>query len=338
VTDAGATTIPAPIGAPAPQGADALLRSGPKARMLLVVNPKATTVSDRLKNLISYALRSRFDLEAVDTEAQNHATELTREALRDGFEVVVAFGGDGTVNEVANGLTGSDVPLTVLPGGSTNVVSRTLGIPADVVDATERLLALPDPMPVRRIDLAYANERCFLSSAGVGLDADTTKWVHEHTPLKSRAGPLFFTYAALMSFYLKYAGRSPRLVVEAAGERFDGVTAIVQNSDPFTFFRSRPVHVCEDAALDNGTLSLVVLRRARQRDAPSLGWKLLSGRGHLSDHSEVLSRSGLPGARIAALGGAGRADPFPLQVDGDYIGDCREVAFAVRPGALAVVA
>ena len=112
--------------------------------MLIIVNPYATTVSDRLKNLVVYALQGRYDVEAVTTEAQNHAIEIGREARDGGYDVVVAFGGDGTLNEVANGLAGTDVPVSVLPGGSTNVVCRTLGIPNDVVDATEHLLGLAD--------------------------------------------------------------------------------------------------------------------------------------------------------------------------------------------------
>src|SRR5258705_2635001 len=84
----------------------------PKKRMLVIVTPYATTVSDRLKNLVVYALQGRYDVEAIDTQAQGHATELCREAANAGYDVVVAFGGDGTVNEVANGLAGTDTPLT----------------------------------------------------------------------------------------------------------------------------------------------------------------------------------------------------------------------------------
>ena len=112
--------------------------------MLIIVNPYATTVSDRLKNLVVYALQGRYEVETVATEAQNHATEIGREVRDHGYDLVVAFGGDGTLNEVANGLAGTDVPVSVLPGGSTNVVCRTLGIPNDVVDATEHLLAMVD--------------------------------------------------------------------------------------------------------------------------------------------------------------------------------------------------
>src|SRR5881227_3420535 len=126
----------------------------PRRRMLVIVNPYATTVSDRLKNLVVYALQSRYEVEAVDTEKRDHATQLCREAAREGYDVVVAFGGDGTVNEAANGLAGSKTPLTCLPGGSTNVWCRTMGIPNDVVDATEHLLGLADRFRPIRVDLA----------------------------------------------------------------------------------------------------------------------------------------------------------------------------------------
>ena len=137
----------------------ALGRSAPARRMLIIVNPYATTVSDRLKNLVVYALRGRYDVDAVDTDARDHATELCREAAREGYDVVVAFGGDGTVNEAANGLVGSDTPLSCLPGGRANVYCRMLGIPTDVVDATEHLLLMADDWRAARVDVGPVNER-----------------------------------------------------------------------------------------------------------------------------------------------------------------------------------
>src|SRR5215510_2066104 len=152
-------------------------RRSAKKRMLIIVNPYATTVSNRLKNLVVYALQGRFEVETVSTEAQTHATKIGREVRAHGYDEVVAFGGDGTLNEVANGLAGTDIPVSVLPGGSTNVVARTLGIPNDVVDATEHLLGLADHFPMRRIDLGVANGRRFLFAAGAGLDASAAKRV-----------------------------------------------------------------------------------------------------------------------------------------------------------------
>src|SRR6201991_4795978 len=135
---------------------EALLIAGTRAptrRMLIIVNPYATTVSDRLKNLVVYALRGSYEVDAIDAEARGHGTELTGEAAREGYDVVVAFGGDGTVNEAANGLAGSNTPLSCLPGGRANVYCRILGIPADVVDATEHLLSMAYDWKTRRVDV-----------------------------------------------------------------------------------------------------------------------------------------------------------------------------------------
>ncbi len=187
----------------------------PKRRMLIIVNPYASTVSDRLKNLVVYALQGRYSVEAVDTQRRQHAIELTREAADEGYDVVVAFGGDGTVNEAANGLAGSDTPLTVLPGGSTNVYCRTLGIPEDVVDATEHLLRMADEFEPRRVDLGRVNGRAFVSSCGVGLDASVVERVDAHPKLKARLSEYYFTYAALATFNRKYLVKPPRMRVHA---------------------------------------------------------------------------------------------------------------------------
>ena len=165
--------------------------------MLIIVNPYATTVSDRLKNLVVYALQGRYEVEAVLTEAQNHATEIGAEARDGGYDIVVAFGGDGTLNEIANGLAGTDVPVTILPGGSTNVVARTLGIPNDVVDATEHLLGLADRFEPRQIDLGIANGRRFVFACGSGLDATAAMRVDRRPKLKARGGPYFYTWVAV---------------------------------------------------------------------------------------------------------------------------------------------
>src|SRR4051794_10162015 len=165
-----------------------------KRRMLIIVNPYASTVSDRLKNLVVYALQGRYEVEAVDTQGRNHATELCREAAHEGYDVVVAFGGDGTVNEAANGLAGSDPPLPCLPGGATNVFCKMLGIPGDIVDATEHLLRVADNWQPRKVDLALVNDRRFTFSCGLGIDASVVARVDAHPRLKSRLGPYYFTW------------------------------------------------------------------------------------------------------------------------------------------------
>ena len=315
-------------------------RKPAKKRMLIIVNPYATTVSDRLRNLVVYALQGRYEVEAVSTEARNHATEIGREVRDHGYDVVVAFGGDGTLNEVANGLAGTDVPVSVLPGGSTNVVARTLGIPNDVVDATEHLLTLADDWAPRRIDLGKVDERHFVFACGVGIDATVVERVDAHPKLKAQAGPYYYSWAGLSSFYRKYLYNPVRVRVETGGERVDGVTAIVQNSDPFTYFARRPIRVCEGVSFDDGTLSLGVLKRATQRDMPLLITRLFSATRPAARHRQVEHFDDVTAATVSSIseGKDGAPRPFPLQVDGDYIGDRTRIELRADPGALTIVA
>ncbi len=312
-----------------------------KRRMLVIVNPYATTVSDRLKNLVVYALQGRYEVEAVSTEAQNHATEIGREARDGGYDVVVAFGGDGTLNEVANGLAGTDVPLSVLPGGSTNVVCRTLGIPNDVVDATEHLLAMADEWRPRRIDLGMVDDRYFVFSCGVGIDATVVERVDAHPKLKSSAGPYYYTWAAISAFYRRYLHNPVRLqTVLGNGESVEGVTALAQNSQPFTYFAKRPIRVCEGVEIDDGTLSVGVLKRAAQRDMPTLIPRVLSVGPSTARHRQIAHFEDVGEATVTSISETkeGIVRPFPVQVDGDYIGEHTEIELRVVPAALTVVA
>jgi diacylglycerol kinase family enzyme len=313
---------------------------GQKKRMLIIVNPYATTVSDRLKNLVVYALQGRYEVEAVLTEAQNHATEIGIEARGGDYDIVVAFGGDGTLNEIANGLAGTDVPVTILPGGSTNVVARTLGIPNDVVDATEHLLGLADRFEPRKIDLGIANDRRFVFSCGSGLDATAAMKVDQKPRLKARAGPYFYTWIAVESFYRHYLRNPVRMRFETASGGSEGVTVLAQNSDPFTYFGNRPVRVCEDVALDDGTLSVAVLRRAAQRDMAPIITRVLYDGLRASRHRQIDHFDDVTSGRLVSVSedAAGHLRPFPVQVDGDYIGDHTELELAVDPGALTVIA
>ena len=311
-----------------------------KKRMLIIVNPYATTVSDRLKNLVVYALQGRYEVETIETEAQNHATEIGREVRDHGYDVVVAFGGDGTLNEVVNGLAGTDVPVSVIPGGSTNVVCRTLGIPNDVVDATEHLLAVADEWQPRKIDLGLADHRHFVFSCGAGIDATVVKRVDAHPRMKSMAGPYYFTWAAVSAFYRAYLYNAVRLRVQVQGESVEGITALAQNSDPFTYFASKPVRVCEDVAIDDGSLALGVLKRAAQRDMPTLISRIFSEKRSAAKHRQIEHFAHIGGATISSISETkdGVVRPFPVQVDGDYIGERTALELKVDPGALTIIA
>jgi diacylglycerol kinase family enzyme len=306
---------------------------GSRRRMLIIVNPYATTVSDRLRHLVVYALQGRFEVDAVDTQAPGHATELCREAAHEGYDVVVAFGGDGTVNEAANGLLGSATPLSCLPGGSANVFGKMLGIPGDVVDATEHLLAMADDWRPRRVDLGVVNGRCFTFASGLGLDASVVERVDANPRLKARLGAYYFTWTAVTTFLRRYLLAPPRLEVDAGGRTLGGVTAIVQNGSPFTYFQDRPIEIADGAALDSGSLAGGVLHNATPLSMPFIAWRAFSRRARVSSHRQV---TGLPDMRELTVRSAdGR--PLPLQVDGDYLGEVTEARYSILSDALSVV-
>jgi diacylglycerol kinase family enzyme len=301
--------------------------------MLIIVNPYATTVSDRLRNLVVYALQGRYEVDAIDTEAPGHATELCREAAHEGYDVVVAFGGDGTVNEAANGLLGSPTPLCCLPGGSANVYGKILGIPGDVVDATEHLLAMADDWQPRRVDLGVVNGRCFTFASGLGLDASVVERVDSNPRLKARLGAYYFTWVAVSTFLRSYLVAPPRLEVDAGGETIAGVTAIVQNGSPFTYFQNRPIEIADGAALDSGMLAGGVLRRATLLSMPSIAWRAFSKRARVSKHRQISPIAGFSELLVRSADGR----TLPLQVDGDYLGQVSEARYSIMPDALSVI-
>jgi diacylglycerol kinase family enzyme len=305
-----------------------------KRRMLIIVNPYAATVSYRLRHLVVYALQGRFDVDAVDTEAPGHATEICREAAHEGYDVVVAFGGDGTINEAANGLLGSSTPLCCLPGGTTNVFARQIGIPGELVDATEHLLALADDWRPRSVDVGVVNGRCFTFASGLGLDASVVERVDARPRLKARLGPYLFTAVAVATFARRYLIRPPRLELQAEGRTHGGVTAIIQNGSPFTYFRERPIVVAEGASLQSGTLSAAVLRRARVFDMPTLAWRAFSRSARVLRHRQVIGLEGLHELTVRSSDGR----ELPLQIDGDYAGHVGVAHYSIRPRALRVIA
>ncbi len=305
-------------------------------RLLVIVNPYATTVSDRLKNLVVYALRGSYRVDAVDTERREHATLLCREAAASGdYDAVIAFGGDGTVNEAANGLAGSSVPLMCLPGGRVNVYCRLLGIPPDVVDATEHVLGLAEDWRPRSVDLGKVNDRFFVVNSGVGLDASVVERVDAHPRLKTRVGEYYYMWAGTTIFTSRYLLHPPQLNVTLSdGRNVNGVTLLVQNTTPYTYFGNRPVEVGDGATLESGDLAGVVLKRTSPLEIPTIMWRLLSARAKVGDHRQVEPFQEIKTITVRS----GDERPLPIQVDGDYIGDSHVAEYSVLPGGLVVVA
>jgi diacylglycerol kinase family enzyme len=307
-------------------------------RALLVVNHKATTTSGRVRDVLVQALRSQVDLRVVHTERRGHAAALAAEAAADGLDVVVALGGDGTVNEVVNGLMtrgvrAADGPaLAVVPGGSTNVFARALGLPADWVEATGVLLEALRAKRVRSIGLGRADDRYFTFFAGLGLDAEVISRVERARHKGDTSSPWLYSRALLAQYTLSTERRKPRIAFEQPGERPDPnlATVIVQNTSPSTYIGSRRVDACPDASFDTG-LDLVALRALTPIATSRFMFQLLvltGKKGPTGKH--VLRRHDLAEFTLLAN------EPVAFQVDGEYLGEREKVRFTSVPSALRV--
>jgi diacylglycerol kinase family enzyme len=311
-------------------------------RALLVVNHKATTTSGRVRDVLVQALRSEVDLEVAHTKRRGHAASLAQQAAADKMDVVVALGGDGTVNEAVNGLLatgpGPDAPaFAVVPGGSTNVFARAIGLPTDWVEATGVLLEALREGRSRAIGLGRAEDRYFTFCAGLGIDAEVVRRVEQARHNGNTSTPLLYLRALAAQYFFHTKHRKCDIILERPGEAPDTdlATVIVQNTKPWTYLGNRPVEACPDASFDLG-LDLLGMRGLR---VPSTGRALV----------QLLFPGGHPGAptgphgkRVLRLHDVAEftlraTEPIAFQLDGDYLGERDKVRFTAAPAALRVI-
>lgn len=299
---------------------------------MLLVNASASSVTARTQVVIHKALAADHQVTVATTNRRDHATKLARGAASIGVEVVAVLGGDGTLNEAANGLVGTDCALAVLPGGSTNVFARSIGLPNDPIEATAVLLESLAQGSIRPVGLGSVNGRSFLFHAGIGFDAAVVEQVERRSGLKRYAGHPLFVYAAFATWMRHYERDRPRFSVHHADGTIidDGYFALCLNTNPYTYLGNRPFNVAPDAGLDRG-LAVVTLRTLRF--APTMaviGSALASGR-YLRNHPLVDYRHDLSELRIVGYG------PFPYQIDGDFLGETTELSFRHQPDAMNLV-
>ena len=300
-------------------------------RVLLIVNATASSVTPRARVVIQKALGADHDLTVAETSRRGHAERLAAGAVHDGTDVVVLMGGDGTLNEAANGLAGSSTALAPLPGGSTNVFARTIGVSRDPLEATGQLLASLHRKSFRRIGVGSVNGRRFLFHAGLGFDAAVVAQVERRSELKRYAGHPLFVASALVTWFRHYDHSKPRFSVSTAEETIPGCYfAIVSKTSPYTFLGPRPVVVAPEATLDS-PLSLTAFKTLRFAPVmAAIGSSLASG-SLLRRHPRIVHRSGL--SKLTVDGPA----PFPYQVDGEHLGEVDSLEFEYQADALTIV-
>jgi diacylglycerol kinase family enzyme len=192
---------------------------------------------------------------------------------------------------------------------------------------------MADDFRPRKVDMGVVNDRLFCFSSGLGLDADVVRRVDARPRWKARYGPWWFTYAAVTTFTARYLVSPPKLELRAGDEAVAGVTAVIQNGQPFTYFKDRRIDVAEGAELDDGTLSAGVLRRASPIDMPFVVWRVFSKRARVVDHRRITGFEDLPELVVRSLDGR----ELPLQVDGDHVDDVLEARYSRIPRHLTVV-
>jgi len=301
-------------------------------KLLLLVNSSASSVTARARVVIQKALSADHDVTMAETSRRGHAMRLAQGAAVDGTDVVVVLGGDGTVNEAANGLARTRTALAALPGGSTNVFARTIGLPNDPIEATGDLLGALAQRSIRRVGLGAVNGRYFLFHVGMGYDAAVVEQVERRTSIKRWAGHPLFIYAGLVTWFRHFDRHHPGFAVHHA----DGTTiedayfTIVFNTNPYTFLGNRPFDVAPEATLDRGLV--VMTNRSMRLDAILR----LVAAGLRGEHR--VSRLGHVDYRtdVSALTVVGH-HPVPYQVDGDFLGRLDRLAFRHEPEVIDLV-
>ncbi|MFC8918992.1 diacylglycerol kinase family lipid kinase [Streptomyces sp. WAC05374] len=320
-------------------------------RALLVVNPAATTTSARTRDVLIHALASEMKLEAVTTEYRGHARDLARRAAesRD-VELVVALGGDGTVNEVVNGLLhhGPDperLPhLAVVPGGSTNVFARALGLPNDAVEATGVLLDALRERRDRTVGLGLAAgtpgtedeavpARWFTFCAGFGFDAGVIGRVEQQRERGKRSTHALYIRQAMRQFLDEPRRRNGVITLERPGHDpvNDLSLSIVCNTAPWTYLGNRPVYASPRASFDTA-LDLLGLSKLSTASVARYATQLLTSspeRGPRGKHA--LSLHDLTDFALHSK------VPLPFQMDGDHLGLRSSVTFTGVRRALRVI-
>ena len=312
-------------------------------RAVLIVNPNATSTTPAGRDLLAHALESRVGLVVTHTDHRGHAIEIAEAAKRDGTDVIIVHGGDGTVNEVVNGLLGKPGPdrpaadtlpaVAVVPGGSANVFARALGISPDPIEATNQLIDLLGAHrgAWRRIGLMDCVERWAVFTAGMGVDGDVVAAVEAQRAKGRKVTAGRYIRIAVREM-LGSVRDEPLLTVHLPDrEPVPGVHfAFVSNASPWTYANARPVWTNPDTTFETGlgvfavtttnvAANLLVVRRMLSKKARIKG-------------KHLIREDNLPWVRITS------AEPIACQVDGDFLGMRDDMTFTAVPQALAVVA
>ncbi len=293
-------------------------------RILLVVNPFASGVTSRRLGEVEEALRAAGDVDTRLTRAPGHATELAAGAA--GYDLLVAFSGDGGYNEVLNGADGS-VPLSFVPGGGTSVLARALGLPRDAGAAARQVSAALQAERARRISVGRVNGRRFGFSAGIGFDAEAVRRMDLRGRAEDGRRPGDVVFAWTLGRIVAERKLRFRDELELAGHG-RAAFLLVANCDPYTYAGTVPLHLVPDARFELG-LDFVAPQTVEPTALPRLATRAL--RGTLPRAPEILAGHDLDRIEVTC------DRPLPLQADGEDLGDVEHAVFEAERDAFTVL-
>ncbi|PHX81108.1 MAG: hypothetical protein CK540_04485 [Thermoleophilia bacterium] len=301
----------------------------PSMRALLIVNPVASRVNSAVERTAQRELEESVTVEVVRTTRPLEAADLARKGVADGFEAVIVLGGDGTANEVLNGI-GAAVPIGLLPGGGTSVMPRNLGLPPSIPAAARRLAVALREGTERHVRVGRINGRRFAFNAGVGLDAEVVRRVdgRERTAKRRRSPDVVYA-RELLKLVARGSFSHPHISLHAGGQTERVAFVLAVNLAPWSYIGAIPLDLAPSATADGG-LDIVAPRRMYRRDVAGFAQRLLVDHRHAR---------GTGDARVGYWHDVSTVElrcdfPFPAQADGDDLGDVMDVLIDVdREGA-----
>lgn len=319
-----------------------------RVRALLIFNPQATSTTRPVLDFIVRSLAARVEVETVETRYRGHAGDLAAAAVTEGRDALLVLSGDGTINEVVNGLmrgasarpgqvppastAGRLPPIAALPGGNANVFARDLGLPADPAAAVERIGSHLAAGKTRTIGLGMAGDRYFTFNAGLGWGAEVVRAVEELRARGRRASSGLYIWTALRQYYQYTDRRHPALTLKAgSGTAIEPLAeAIIANTTPWTYVGRHPLSPTPGASFDTG-LDLFALRQLRTFSTLNAIRQMARRSGRPPTGKYVVSLHDEPEMTVYSK------RPVALQVDGEYVGEPESVTFRFVPDALRVI-
>lgn len=284
------------------------------ARVFLIVNTNATRHSPRRQRHVQEMLSIGHKLETAVTTHKGHATDLAREAAAEGFEIVITLGGDGTANEAINGLAYSETAVGVLPGGHTNVLARTLGIPRQLDRAVIQLMRDIRHRRRRSLGLGKMDGRYFAFVAGFGFDAEVVEAVERRVDLKKIYHDWFFISQAVRVFFFHYDRKNPAIRLGTEHRVEHGIHfALVLNSSVYTYLKSFPIRPAPEASFERALWAVAPKNVKVGKVLSILGSALVSG-------SRIRSGPDLAVFEDEERISLSASRPVAVQVDGEFIG------------------